>query len=192
MTRAGYAIRSARPNELDGLAEVERSASVTYFEALGSGAALPDVMPADDLRRCCAAGLLWVAAAPNDHPVGFLAAQALAGSLLVRELSVARDHQRAGLGRRLMQAAQDHAQGSFPAISLITDRFIPFNAPFYARLGFVELPRDQAPPDLRMLLAEEIAHGFSPERRILMTKPLAALRTPAGGLYPREPRETGA
>jgi GNAT superfamily N-acetyltransferase len=184
MSRDRYLIRPSRPRDLCALADVERSAAVTYFAALGGHQGAADVMPAEILEVCHAAGLLWVAADPEDTPVGFLAAQAIDGSLFVREMSVAQQHQRSGLGRRLMRAAEEHAQGAgFAAVTLTTDRFIPFNGPFYAALGFVEVPVAEVSPGLGRIIAEEIAVGFDPERRIVMMKSLAALQCAAVPLY---------
>ncbi|RDI59482.1 GNAT family N-acetyltransferase [Microvirga subterranea] len=187
MSRGGYAIRAARPDDLAALAGVERSAAVTYFAALGEPHGIPDAMPPEALESCHAAGLLWVAADRHDAPAGFLAAQVVDGMLFVKEMSVARAHQRAGLGRRLMRTAEEHAQeAGFAAVALTTDRLIPFNGPFYARLGFAEVALAEASPGLRRIVAEEIAAGFDPARRIVMTKPLAALQAPSTPLYREE------
>ncbi|MBB3017491.1 GNAT superfamily N-acetyltransferase [Microvirga lupini] len=184
MSRDRYLIRPARPCDLPALADVERSAAVTYFAALGSSRGIADTTPPAMLEKCHAAGLLWVAADPQDAPVGFLAAQAIDGALFVKEMSVAREHQRAGLGRQLMRAAEDHAQETgYAAVTLTTDRLIPFNGPFYATLGFAEVPVAEASPGLRRIIAEEIAGGFDPERRIVMIKPLAAMQGSAVPLY---------
>jgi len=173
MTDPAYAIRPSRTDDLDLLADVERSAATVYVEALGAPPGIPETMPPEDLRACHAAGLLWVAADSRDAPVGFLAAQALADMLFVKEMSVHRDHQRQGLGRRLLQAAAEHgAAHAFAALALTTDRFIPFNAPFYARLGFAELPPEAAPTSLGEILRQEAALGFDPARRVLMIRPL--------------------
>jgi GNAT superfamily N-acetyltransferase len=184
MRRDGYAIRLGREADLASLAGVERSASVTYFEALGSPSDLPEVLPPDVIEASHAAGLLWVAADRQDAPVGFLAAQAIDGSLFVKEISVAREHQRVGLGRQLLQVAEDHArEASYGALALITDRFIPFNGPFYEKLGFREVSVERASPGFTTLFAQEIAGGFDPRRRILMMKPLAALQVSTTPLY---------
>jgi GNAT superfamily N-acetyltransferase len=130
-------------------------------------------MPAESLRACHDAGLVWIAADRQDDPVGFLAAEDLDGLLFVKEISVHQSHQRMGLGRLLMQAAMDHARNeAYAAMALTTDRFIPFNAPFYERLGFAELPADCAPEGLKTLFSQEIARSFDPRRRILMTRPV--------------------
>lgn len=183
----GYTIRPARSGDLAFLADVERSAAVTYFAALGGSHGIADALPPEILEACHAAGLLWVAADRSDEPVGFLVAQAVDDSLFVKEVSVAREHQRAGLGRRLMQAAEEHARTAvFAAMTLTTDRFLPFNGPFYERLGFAEVPGGQVSPGLRRIAEAEIAGGFDPARRIVMMKPLAALHAPGAPLYREE------
>ncbi|MFC4171204.1 GNAT family N-acetyltransferase [Microvirga sp. GCM10011540] len=191
MIPEAYTIRLGRIDDLDRLAEVERSAAITYFAALGTVPDPSEVVPPRILTACCDAGLLWVAADRHDVPVGFLAAQTVDLCLFVKEMSVAREHQGAGLGRRLMQAAMDHArEASFPAAALTTDRLIPFNGPFYERLGFVAVPVGQASPGLRNLLESEIAAGFDPARRILMIRRLAALQDRAAPLYPEPLKES--
>jgi GNAT superfamily N-acetyltransferase len=171
MTDPACSIRRSRLGDVACLADIERSAAVVYFEALGEPTDISEVTPSETLQACHDAGLLWIAADPHDDPVGFLAAETIASSLFVREISVHRDHQRRGIGRLLMQAAMDHAAGgACTGVTLTTDRFIPFNAPFYASLGFVELPVHQAPESLKALFAHEIASGFDPRRRILMVR----------------------
>jgi GNAT superfamily N-acetyltransferase len=184
MSRGEYGIRPAGTGDLAALPEVERSAAITYFAALGDRSRIADTVPPEMLAACQAAGLLWVATDPHDAPVGFLAAQAVDGTLFVKEMSVALEHQRAGLGRRLMRATEDHAQNaSYTAVTLTTDRFIPFNGPFYQRLGFVMVPDGQISPGLRRILTDEIVEGFDPARRVVIVKPLAALQAPAVPLY---------
>jgi hypothetical protein len=47
-----------------------------------------------------------------------------------------------------------------------TDRFVPFNAPFDARLGFQLLEGDAIPQHLRNNLARQVANGLDPLRRV--------------------------
>ena len=58
-----------------------------------------------------------------------------------------------------MQAAIDWARGRrLPAVTLTTFRSIPWNAPFYASMGFVEL--ETPTPHLAATLSKEVADGF--------------------------------
>ena len=87
---------------------------------------------------------------------GFLIAGNMDGTLYIDELSVARSHQRRGVGRTLIEAvlADAKLQG-FPAATLTTDRELPWNAPYYARLGFRILAPEQTPPNLASRLASQ-------------------------------------
>lgn len=79
------------------------------------------------------------------------------------------DWQRKGIGRRLMAALLQGGRGRrlFGA-TLTTDRFAPFNAPFYASLGFHIAEADACPPRLAKILESEHRNGLDPLRRIAM------------------------
>lgn len=161
-------IRQARLDELPRLTEIEIDAFATLAEALGV-VREPHTLPQDILRESLDAGLLLVGADDDDRPVGFLAAEEIAGTLYVIELDVCRDWQRRGVGRRLMSAAIEMARTCrLRALTLTTDRDVPFNAPFYETLGFV-LPRAEAVPQfLQKKLDQETEVGMDPERRVAM------------------------
>jgi GNAT superfamily N-acetyltransferase len=77
--------------------------------------------------------------------------------------------QQRGIGRRLMkQAIKEGRERKLQGITLTTDRFAPFNAPFYASLGLHIVARDACPERLKAILAAESAAGFDPRRRVAM------------------------
>ena len=53
-------------------------------------------------------------------------------------------------------------------VTLTTFRDVAWNAPFYARCGFRELPLADASPELLELRRLEGTHGLPNDRRILM------------------------
>ena len=59
-------------------------------------------------------------------------------------------------------------------ITLTTERDIPWNAPYYARLGFEILPEAQWGAGLREIAVNEIALGLNPETRVAMMRRIAA------------------
>ena len=168
---SGYRLRDATEADLAQLPAVEQSAA-GWFRDVDNGYRGEDAtLPLAILDLCRAAGTLWIAADREDAPVGFLAATEFDSSLFVLETSVAREHQRKGLGRALLEKAIDHARWAYlPAVSLTTDREIPWNGPFYARLGFVTLDSDRASPGLRARREAEIVAGHDPARRCIMAK----------------------
>jgi GNAT superfamily N-acetyltransferase len=121
---------------------------------------LAQCAPADAWKPQLAAGTLWIV--DDAGPVAFLAASRHGKRLHIDEVDVDLAHQRQGLGRRLIGEAIAWARRSgVERLSLTTFRNIPWNAPFYASLGFVEWEPDQAPATIRQALAYEAARGLT-------------------------------
>ena len=100
---------------------------------------------------------------------GFLITGTMDGDFYIDELSVATSYQRRGVGRALIDAVlADAKQQGFQAATLTTDRELPWNAPYYARLGFRILTPDETPPELSARLASQP----SPDRRCAMRRTL--------------------
>lgn len=57
-------------------------------------------------------------------------------------------------------------------VGLSTFRAVPFNAPFYVRHGFAEMPLDRADPPLVRRFRNEVPHGIDPSERVLMVRML--------------------
>jgi GNAT superfamily N-acetyltransferase len=166
-------IRLARSSDLEKLAAVERSAA-SVFRSVGLGwLADGDTMEACVLTQLCRDETLWVAADDGDQPVGFLAAHELDRCFYIAEVSVLPSRQRQGLGARLIDAAILHARrAGLSAVTLTTYRDLPWNGPFYARLGFVEINPLEAGSGHRKKLQAEAEAGHDPARRCLMAMPL--------------------
>ena len=162
-------IRPARADDLPFLPAIETEADLIY-----AGVGLDLVMamqPASQARL--AQGPLWVAADPDDRPVGFALAGTIAPWAFLDQLSVLPGHGRQGLGTALLEtvAAWAKTQG-FPALILTTYREPPWNAPFYAKHGFSELTQAHWSAALIALVARETALGHPLERRCVMIRPL--------------------
>jgi GNAT superfamily N-acetyltransferase len=114
-----------------------------------------------------------VAANAQDEPVGFAAVIIVDDAAHLEEIDVHPAHGRQGLGRRLVETvcawAREH---HYPAVTLTTFRDIPWNAPFYARLGFRILDKDEWTPGLRAISAEEAQTGLDPAQRVCMRRDL--------------------
>jgi GNAT superfamily N-acetyltransferase len=170
---AECAVRNATIGDIGKLAEVERSAASVFADfglAWVAEGGTMDQAVLNGLRRD---GTLWVAADGEDEPVGFLAAHELDGNFYIAEVSVARSHQRRGIGTELMGAATRHARDNgFPCITLTTYRDLSWNGPFYSKLGFVEVDPPEAWPGHSEQLRLEIAAGHAASRRCIMFKQL--------------------
>ncbi|UHS56061.1 GNAT family N-acetyltransferase [Agrobacterium vaccinii] len=163
-----FPVRPCCDHEIALLADIERDAFLTLRDAGGIDGE-PVASDALLLERSLADGLLFVATNENDQPVGFIAATEVDGELYIEELDVLRAVQGRGIGARLMHVMIDRAaKRALHCITLTTDRLVPFNAPFYEKLGFSILESGDLSAHLRDRLSVQIAHGLDPQRRVAM------------------------
>ncbi len=124
------------------------------------------------------AGLLWVALA-NDFPVGFAQVKILEPMVAhLDEIDVDPQHGRRGLGGRLVRAVCEAAvDRGYHSVTLATFRDVPFNMPFYARLGFDVTPPGALSAALRSVIADEARRGLDTTRRVVMRRMCAEAAT---------------
>ncbi|MFB9352291.1 GNAT family N-acetyltransferase [Streptomyces heliomycini] len=177
-------IPPAAPGDLPALQDIERAAGEP-FRGLGMPDVADDEPPAlDVLERHRRAGRCWVAAeAPDDRPVAYLIAEPVDGALHVEQVSVHPRAARRGVGRALLAHAAGHArERGLTALTLTTFADVPWNAPYYARLGFRTLDGPGLTPGLRRIRAEEAAHGLDRWPRVCMRAEVAHMGGTATGL----------
>jgi ribosomal protein S18 acetylase RimI-like enzyme len=162
-------IRLANAEELEHLRQIEAAAGRRFVDVgMADVAARPPVALAV-LEAAAAAGLLWVAEDPEAGAVGFALVRALSASMHLEEISVAPSQGRRGIGTSLMRhvvralAAAGHRQ-----LTLSTFADVPWNGPFYRRLGFEVVAEPELSPELRALRREEAAAGLDVDRRVVM------------------------
>jgi len=168
-----YRICPTVPADIPHLNSIERSAA-TRFDDFGLPKTFSSlVTPMDILMASQALGCLWVAVADNHDQVGFVVVGMVGTNAHLEELSVHPAHGRQGLGTALAQTTFDWAiQEGFAAMTLTTLPHIPWNAPFYKRLGFRSLNAGELTPELHSLLVAEQGLGLAPQPRIVMRKDL--------------------
>jgi GNAT superfamily N-acetyltransferase len=133
-----------------------------------------DPLPVGELARYAGAGRAWVAVLPgDDDPVGYLLAGEVDGAGHVEQVSVHPAAGRRGVGRALVdRAAGWAADRGFGALTLTTYRHVPWNGPYYERLGFRFLTAGEEGPGLRAIRARERAHGLDRWPRACMRRDL--------------------
>ncbi|MGW1226388.1 GNAT family N-acetyltransferase [Streptomyces sp. NPDC002530] len=139
-------IRTARSTELPLLQDIERAAGEA-FRALGMAAVADDAPPPLDLLDAYRAdGRARVVTGDDDRPLGYLLVDRVDGCAHVEQVSVHPSAAGRGLGRALVDDAERWAvREGLAALTLTTFRDVPWNAPYYARLGFRVL--DGSGPD---------------------------------------------
>ena len=164
-----FKIRLARPEDAEAFYRVEEDAAVLLREEPSlEGIPIPSSATADEHAKTIARGRSLTALI-DDRVVGFAASGPVGRELHLHELSVARAHQGRGIGATLLGALKIDARNSgYRAITLNTFRDIPWNAPFYARHGFVEVQNFEGRPHLAESLEKAVELGMPRERRISM------------------------
>ena len=169
-------VRPAREDEVETLRQIERSAAQAFrlIEAF-SWLAVGDVQSAERHRELIELDTNWAAVGDEDHPVGFLSAEIFGRELHIWEISVDHLHQGLGIGRKLIRHAIDAAEArGLEAVTLTTFRTIPWNCPYYERLGFRTLDEAELSPRLADVLGLEAEHGLARDTRCAMRAPLPA------------------
>ncbi|MHC9004875.1 GNAT family N-acetyltransferase [Enterobacter adelaidei] len=160
-------VRPTRCDDVYALPAIERAAG-ERFRRYPELAWLTDgeVISAEQHLEYAERGQSWLALA-NNRPVGFILTEAHSSSLFIVELSVDLDWQGKGIGRQLIACVADHARKlGLRSLTLTTFRDVPWNAPFYARLGFEQIA--ELTPELRQKRDDEAAHGLAYESRCAM------------------------
>ena len=168
-----YVIAPAAPHHLTELRAVELGAASRFRGWHVPPAMFEDATPLSDFEAAQASGHLWVALSPAGDCVGFALVEPSGERLHLEELDVLPEHAGRGLGRALMSEVERWAADNrFAEITLTSYRDVPWNAPFYARLGFAILERVDLDAELEARLAAEAARGLDTLPRVAMRKRL--------------------
>jgi GNAT superfamily N-acetyltransferase len=154
-------VRPAREDDLPLLRDIERAAG-RAFAALGMDLVAEDEPPSTaTLREYARAGRAWVLAGDDDHPVAYLLADEVDGCAHLEQVSVHPDAAGNGYGRELVRHLVAWAgERGLPAVTLTTYTDVPWNGPYYRRLGFQPVEPDRLTPGLREIRRHEAAHGL--------------------------------
>ena len=118
------------------------------------------------------ANRIWVAEV-DGKVVGFAMAGVIDGGAHLEEVDVLPAYGRRGIGSALIETVCGWAinQG-FDTITLSTQKNIPWNQPYYEKLGFVVVPKDALTPAYVKLRQHERDIGLPVEDRVIMQKTL--------------------
>ena len=163
-----YLIMLARPRDLPLIPAIELAAA-RLLAGHAPSSVLSETTTQFELRMARRAGRLWVALA-DDEPVGFAHVVVHErGVAHLEEVDVHPDHARRGLGRRLVQTVCAWATShGFDAVTLTTFRHLPWNMPFYAKLGFEPVAADALSIALHSVIDDEARRGLDRARRVVM------------------------
>ena len=167
----GVVLRAARESELALAVDIDDDAGTAYADAgLPLLLALDDPFVVSELARwseSARAGRMLFACAPDESAIGFSAVGFVDGRPHLEQLSVRRSWMRRGVGRLLVERAiqWSAAEGE---LWLTTYAHIPWNRPWYERLGFLQVSEQACGPELRATLEAERRALPAPEQRTAM------------------------
>lgn len=166
---ADYRIVAALPSHLEVIPAIEQAAAAMFPERDLPVGIRYRVTDSETLREAQQTGRMWVAADYRDEAVGFAMVTEMDGQPHLDEMDVLPAHCRRGIGTRLVEYVIDWASGrSSEWLTLITFRHLPWNGPFYARLGFAPAAPADVGPQMRSMLQEERRAGLPMENRQIM------------------------
>src|SRR3954447_12034680 len=117
------------------MTRVTRDAYRPYVPRIGRE---PAPMTADTAGQI-AAGEVWVVTDDTEAVVGALVVRAFDDALLLESVAVSPEHQREGIGRRLIAHAEQLARGQgLVAVELYTNARMTENLSLYPALGYAE------------------------------------------------------
>ncbi|MGD6742409.1 GNAT family N-acetyltransferase [Streptomyces sp. BH106] len=164
-------IRSAEPADLPRLQAIETAAG-EIFRTVGMAAIADDAPPTvAELDRFRRAGHAWVAAEDIGTVVAYLVAEPVDDAFHIEQVTVHPDAARRGVGQTLIARAADCARDQgLTGLTLTTFADVPWNAPYYERLGFRRLSGAELTPGLRAIRAAEAEHGLDRWPRVCMRR----------------------
>jgi GNAT superfamily N-acetyltransferase len=173
-----YRITAARPSDLPLLPAIELAAAA-LLTGHAPASVLAETTSTTNLEDAQRRGQLWVALA-DDVAIAFAHVKILEPDIAhLEELDVHPEHGRRGVGSRLVVfVCQWAATRGYSCITLTTFRDVPWNMPFYERLGFEEIAPDELSPALRLVIEDETRRGLDPSRRVAMRR--SCVRSSAG------------
>jgi len=165
-----YTITAARLEDLTRLPAIELAAA-RLLAGHAPESVLNETTSLDVLEKAQREGHLWVALA-DDVPVGFAHVELIEPEAAhLEEIDVHPEHGRHGVGTKLVLQVCEWAAGQgYESITLTTFRDVPWNMPFYARLGFGIVPSEQVSTGLRTVVDNETRRGLDPSRRVVMKR----------------------
>jgi GNAT superfamily N-acetyltransferase len=164
-------IRPATEVDLQRLVDVEVEAG-QLFRAVGMSKVADDVPQIAELRQAVEAERVWVTEV-GAEVAGYITAELIDGNAHVAQVSVAPDHAGRRIGKAMIEfvAAWGRTAGC-PATTLTTFRDVPWNAPYYLRLGYEVLAENEIGPELARTMAHEASlPGIDASLRCAMIKP---------------------
>ncbi len=164
-------IRDARAEDLSTIRSIEVAAGEA-FRLVGMAPIADDEPPTlDALAVYQQAGRAWVATDSEDDPIAYLLLDVVERFAHIEQVTVHPQYARRGIGGLLIEEAASWARArGLDGLTLATFEEVPWNAPYYRRLGFREVPETQWSDGIRQIVQSERDHGLAAWPRVVMKR----------------------
>jgi len=164
-------IRPVAAAELTALQDIERAAGAAFREVGMVAIAEDEPFGVDVLEGYRRQGRAWVAAGGDNRPVAYLIGEPVDAALHIEQVSVHPDFAHRRIGEALLAYAAERArEEGLTGLTLTTFAEVPWNAPYYERLGFRVLAAAELTPGLRKIRAHEAELGLDQWPRVCMRR----------------------
>ncbi|GAP96609.1 GNAT family N-acetyltransferase [Leptolyngbya sp. NIES-2104] len=166
---SGYHIRFACAEELPLLSHIERSAARLFLDTPYAFLVNAAPLPLDFVQQQFQAGQVWVAVDRHEVIVGYAITCEVDNTLYLQQIDVAPEYGRKGIGSTLVGTICTWAkQQGYRIVSLSTFRDIPWNAPFYSKLGFHPVDEAELSLGFQQIRRKELEAGLPTVDRVIM------------------------
>ena len=171
---SNYQIRPARFEELPLLSHIENSAAALFLDTPYAFLVNDDPLPLNFVQQQFQAGRVWVAVDCHEIVVGYAIAREVDDTLYLQQIDVEPEHGCRGIGSALVNTVCNWAQQQgYEIVSLSTFRDLPWNAPFYSKMGFHPVPEAELTTGFQQIRLKELEAGLPVLDRVIMYCKLA-------------------
>jgi predicted N-acetyltransferase YhbS len=165
--------RFAAPHDAESIRSIEYEAGQRFASVGMAGIADARPMEVALVNRKIAAQQIVVAVAADETCVGFVMFEPQPTSFCVQELDVLTAYAGQRIGAALVeQVAQLARAQQVMQLTLSTFREVPWNAPYYRRLGFRDIEEAELDAELIARRDAHIARGLDESKRVFMRRDL--------------------
>lgn len=151
--------------------EIERTSATRFLGTDLAAIAEDEPTDVETLTARIAAGGLLVAA--EGEAIAFVMFREMETSGYIEQIDVLPSYAGLRIGAALIEAVAELARDrGWSALTLSTFKEVPFNAPYYQRLGFENIPDDALTLGLRHIRQEHVERGLDESIRTFMRRPL--------------------
>lgn len=163
-------IRDARRDDVAAMRRIEVAAGRQFADLGMDLVAGDEPLPAHVLNEYVDDGRCWVAVDGDDRPLGYLIVEVVDAAAHIEQVSVDPTYAGRRIGAELIERAAQWAECRASALTLTTYVDVPWNGPYYERLGFRFMDESEESTGLKAIREHERSLGLDAWLRACMLR----------------------